>query len=351
MADETVPSSLERDAQLFERVTEALRAGPGTAAWEEAIGEIGVSGGDVSAEMEALAKVRRRLASGRGWREVSAGEGFTAKVWAGLEEPVAQKGGATVTRIVVGLALALLVGIGVAAAVLLYRDRGSANASGGLDLPVASERPREGAKEAGAKTGFGSPRLAWDFGMPWPGGTSVAGTLALDSSAEGLRVKPGVVGGSGNGWQGAAAFSSVGWPAEADVLVELTLDVPQMMSPGVVTQLFVTTSETLDPIRGTSQGEWVCQVDEEGVKVVSGGGGGSDLVKVSGPVEPGTLVLRATMKGKRVQLDGGPGVQWEGEHGLAEDQPRFVGVRLLAKGKVPEGGVPTVKLVRVLNVK
>src|SRR6476619_7514162 len=60
----------ESDPKL-ELLTDALRAGPGTPQWRQALGAVEHTPG--SDEFKALYTARERLASGRGYREVRAG--------------------------------------------------------------------------------------------------------------------------------------------------------------------------------------------------------------------------------------------------------------------------------------
>jgi hypothetical protein len=73
--------------QFMTLLTDALRAGPGSPEWHQAIGVLRTSGGSAGAdEYQMLVRAREDLESGRDYRSVKAGPGFTRKVLAAIEE-------------------------------------------------------------------------------------------------------------------------------------------------------------------------------------------------------------------------------------------------------------------------
>ena len=76
-------TQFESDADL-KLLTDALRAGPASPQWHEAVTQLragGVNGSDASAdEYRLLVAARENLESGREYRSVRAGPGFTRKV-------------------------------------------------------------------------------------------------------------------------------------------------------------------------------------------------------------------------------------------------------------------------------
>jgi hypothetical protein len=328
---EDAESAIE-GAALMEVVAEALRAGPGTSQWEVALREVGqargASGGDVRAEMELLARIRRELAAGKSWREISAGAGFTRKLMGRIEAEGGRKEGRPTSWAgwIAGLALLVLAGIGVYAAV-------EASRSSPVEKGVTAESQA---------LAFASPRVVWDFGMPWPGRTSIQGALKLDASGDGLRVAAGKV---GNVRLGGAALLEV--PLE-DGVVEVTMEVPQNLTWNVAAQVFLTNTKVLDAQTAVSEGEWVLQVDKGGAKVVTAGLDVATPAAVKRDAD-GVVIYRITLDHGRAVVESAGEKIWEGELGLAEGKERFVGVRFLARGDVAAAGVPTMKLLRVLG--
>src|SRR5213082_2776894 len=77
-------TDLDFESAQLELLTEALRAGPGTPQWREAVALLeAVPGAD---EFKLLYAARERLASGRQYREIRAGAGFTSKVFDALDQ-------------------------------------------------------------------------------------------------------------------------------------------------------------------------------------------------------------------------------------------------------------------------
>src|SRR5262245_62512758 len=77
-------TDLDFESSQLQLVTEALRAGPGSPAWREALALIEHS--PEADEYKVLYTARERLASGRGYREVRAGAGFTRKLFDAIEQ-------------------------------------------------------------------------------------------------------------------------------------------------------------------------------------------------------------------------------------------------------------------------
>src|SRR5215207_9469757 len=83
---------VELDFQTDEKLkalSEALRAGPGSPQWRDAVSEW--SAGNESSEHELLLRVREHLASGKSYREIRAGAGFTRLVMEGIEQEQAKQ--------------------------------------------------------------------------------------------------------------------------------------------------------------------------------------------------------------------------------------------------------------------
>src|SRR5437870_4825584 len=77
-------TELDFESAQLEFLTEALRAGPGTPQWRDALATLDTAPGAAD-EYKLLCAARERLASGRGFREVRAGPAFTRKVFETIE--------------------------------------------------------------------------------------------------------------------------------------------------------------------------------------------------------------------------------------------------------------------------
>lgn len=129
MADDDVDISND---PLLELLSDALQAGPGSPAWHRAVTEIRArAGGDETAdEYRLLLTARERLDSGKSYRSVRAGPGFTRKLMSALDEEVSNSSSrkslpmATVLAVIAGLGL-LVVVIALIALVVRGRDGGA----------------------------------------------------------------------------------------------------------------------------------------------------------------------------------------------------------------------------------
>src|SRR4051812_3509299 len=72
-------------------LTDALRAGPGTPQWRQALAAVEHAPGAAD-EYKLLYAARERLASGRSYREVRAGPGFARKVFEAIDEEETARG-------------------------------------------------------------------------------------------------------------------------------------------------------------------------------------------------------------------------------------------------------------------
>jgi hypothetical protein len=82
---DTEVSQFESD-QFLKLLTDALRAGPGSPQWHEAVGQLRADGSTEADEYRLLLQAREDLESGREYRSVRAGAGFTRKVMDGIEQ-------------------------------------------------------------------------------------------------------------------------------------------------------------------------------------------------------------------------------------------------------------------------
>src|SRR5262249_44869987 len=99
--------------QFLTLLTDALRAGPGSPAWHEAVNKLrqeGVQGAD---EYKMLLDTRQNLQSGKPYREIRAGAGFTKKVMSAIDEEASSPARSGIPTPTIIAILAALVGIAV----------------------------------------------------------------------------------------------------------------------------------------------------------------------------------------------------------------------------------------------
>src|SRR5438046_2493736 len=77
-------TELDFESSQLQLLTDALRADPGTPEWRAALATVPALG--AVDEHKLLYAARERLASGRRYREVRAGPGFTRKVFESIDD-------------------------------------------------------------------------------------------------------------------------------------------------------------------------------------------------------------------------------------------------------------------------
>jgi hypothetical protein len=91
-------TELDFESSQLQLLTDALRAGPGSPEWRAAMEAVApasggaAAGGERADEYKLLYTARERLASGRQYREVRAGPGFTRRVFDAIEHEDAADG-------------------------------------------------------------------------------------------------------------------------------------------------------------------------------------------------------------------------------------------------------------------
>lgn len=370
-------SSIESDEKLLERVTDALRAGPGTLAWQRVLEELGVDasggtasgaeesaglgggrgggrGGDPSGvreETELLLRVRERLAMGRNWREIAAGEGFTRKLMQRIDQQP-QAAGTSVTLWIFAAAM-----LAVAAVI------GWAVVSWLRALPDVAEPPRRGdeARTAPAAVSYGSPRVVWEFGRPWPTQTLLLGALPAEADGEGWRAARGPLppqAGGAEAGAGAAdrpptpaatlAVLTAPLPVAQAAVIEVEFEAPPDVDPHLAVHLVLTPSLEADERLASRPGggEWVWQWQASGMSVVQ-----PDTSVTLLPARPGgarrTVLLQLTDQARRVVVSVDGDVVYRGATGWSSPPTElFAGVRFVARGEL-RGGVVTARALRV----
>lgn len=344
------PSVIESDQRLLERITDALRAGPGTLAWEQAIRDLAPGTSRVTdpdgirAETELLMRVRERLAMGRSWREVRAGDGFTRKLMERLDQQP-QSAGSPVTLWVFAIAMVAVLGVLLWGAVSWYRD----NAASGRPDHASPSRP------GGLVVAYGSPWIVWDFGKPWPAQTRFDGALATEADGNGWRAEPAPLTPADAGPAGRAATLTLPLPLVRGVcVIEVELDLPPDIDPHLTTHLFLATTTDADERLATRPAgqEWVWQLQHSGSSVVLGNASVVMLSRETVPRTAGRMTVQIQVadagQTAAVSINGQPVFRGSTELALSSGSELFLGVRFIARDDL-RGGVVTARSVRVFE--
>ena len=299
-------TAIESDP-LFTLLTDALRAGPGSPQWSQAIAAIKARGSE-SSEYQALVTARENLASGKEYRTVRAGAGFTRKVLTQIEQAAdpSEKGLPTTTWIAAVSAIAIVGVLGWIAYLLIPPEK----ASPGIEQLTG--------------TLFSTQLQTLAFNGPLRGDWATMGSMPLDT-AKGLRaITPGPKQTMGGGiyWTSPIAPDQ---PIAVEAVVHTNRPAEDL-----TLQLFVTDNPDFSADRGSSSHELVWQVKGPTAQVFLPSGLSEGQVERNKEIKDRTVrivfnreVATIDMNGKRL---------WAGPNQLAKDQARYVGVRLIRTG-------------------
>lgn len=299
----------QSDPQLI-TLTDALRAGPGSPKWREAVSRLREQGGDQADEYLLLCTAREHLASGRTYREIHAGPGFSRKVMDAVEQE--RTGGPSRVAPTAGLialfSAAVVVFVVVSVGYYLYRSSGAGPATRqDLSQIYFTESVLDAQLDAlpkGWRTTGGLP-------LKFENGLRPADAPARDAEFVG----------------GAMLWEQSVLPSKA-MQVEASLRLPTPES-NLVAQVFITDDPSLSDVRATSPHElaWTFR------------GGVASVALPSGRLETATFKpgprqqsvnVRIQFDAQSAAIDTGGKPLWSGAHGLDPSKPRFIGVRFLA---------------------
>jgi hypothetical protein len=348
-------ADFERDPTL-RLVTDALRAGPGSPEWRQAVGELRARDGGAAAgagdEHALLYAVREHLASGREYRAVRPGAEFSRKLWGAIQEEESARTKARsipTANLIAILSAAAIVAVVAVAAYVLTRGTGEPPPAPPQDLS------RVYFVETAAEATFSRPP-----GSEW----KTLGALPLTAARGSMRPAPatapttapapvGATTGPASGYVGGALVWDRPIAPGDPINVEVSLRLPRA-GDDVTAQVFVTDDPTFSDDRTTTPSELVLLVRDREASVVLPGG------RVAGEA----LRLREGATSLRVQLmfdattaaaDAGPRRLFEGAHGLSDARPRYVGVRFLSPAGLAidpnDPAAPGVASIRVLTPK
>jgi hypothetical protein len=307
-----MPDSIDIDADPFLKLlTDALRAGPGSPEWHQAVSKLKAGGHSNADEFQLLVKAREHLESGRSYRAVRAGPGFTRKLLSGIdaESTSARPALPTANLVAVIGAIVVLGVLGLIGYWLLH----SGNATPAEDL---------------SNTYFGTTIAATNFDGPLPSQWQTIGPLALDTG-KGLRPAPGpVIKLPSPDYVGGGVALTTGIPFDQPFAIEATIRFGHV-SDDVIPQLFVTDQPDYSPDRATSPHELVWLVREGKSQIVLPDG---QITGATAKITDGqTITVRIIVGQQTAQVVSGGNTQWTGQNQLAA-RPRYAGIRFLRRG-------------------
>jgi hypothetical protein len=316
-----MPDDLDISGDPFlQLLTDALRAGPGSPEWHQAVNKLrrdGLEGSDHA----MLIAVREHLANGKDYRAVRAGPGFTRRLMEQLDdEPTGPRRSLPIATLLAFIGAAALAMFAVGAVVMVLR--------GGV--PDASAEAARLRAEAFTQT---VAVASFDGTIPagWSGDRSL-----LDARA-GLR--PATTQPTATVTAQVTVDAPI--PAEGSAAFETLVRPPS--DANTVLQLFVIESNDVASQRAPELA-WVLQKGEARVMLPSGQFAAQPTTFPT--AAEGTLVRIVVGPTSAIVWHGGREL-FAGAHGLAPGSPRRFGIRYITKGgRATEASVLSARVLK-----
>lgn len=306
--------------EFLKLLTDALRAGPGSPQWHEAVLRLRNSTIADADEYRMLINAREHLESGRDYRAIHAGPGFTRKVMDRIDEEVSSRR----TPGPSANLLALLGGLVLLAAVAT------------VVVIIVRSQPQGGPTvEELRQAIFARTTTSADFAGGIPADWRTFGIVPV---AAGKGLRGGAQKGNEKEYKAGGVYLANPLPAGEAFAVESTI---HLASPTnrVDLQLFIGEDSAAQGAR-----DFVVDIKNgEAAAYLPDG-------KLAGQVEKlakGDVQVLVKLDKQHVIVEAGGKAVYAGPHGLSPDKPRHPGIRFLTRGQ--ETDEVTVQAVRVLK--
>lgn len=319
---------VEKDPFLL-LLTDALRAGPGSPQWHEAVAQLKTSTEPVD-EYKLLLEAREALESGKDYRSVRAGPGFTRRLNDQLDRPQPRSPRIHPASLI---AIVAIVAVVAAIGVTIYKL---------YPRPVSDDSSRQ--IEELATTFISDEVTSSTFEDGIPAAWRTIGSLPLAASG-GLKAGPASV--PDGGYIGGGIVLNDSLRGAQAIAVQATLHVSHS-DEGLIPQVFVSTDSEFSADRAVSAHEnshelvWQLKGDLQNV-VVDGRITRQASINLKAPSHIVRLILKGDLA--IVECDGRR--LWSG-HSAQDDSPRYIGVRFLRKGG-KNAADASIQSVRVLT--
>jgi hypothetical protein len=306
-------TQLDFDSDAFlTLLTDALRAGPGSPQWHEALRTLRAGGIEHADEYRLLVAARQHLESGREYRSIRAGPGFAKRLMTAIDEEAergTKKPAATTTIAFAsaGVMLAVLLIIGY----LLW----SAGENRGFE-------PNPLLANIATRTGDRGLPQDWQQIGELKLGVKRGG-IGLISASSTSTTSPSTV--------GASAY----WTTPLEPNEQFSISATYRFfrdDQRVIAQLFVTDDPTFDPASGITPHELVWAVQNETARVLVASGRVEAQSNIKLQAVDRSVAIRLTFDRDQVSLEHGSKHIWSGASGLDPNKPKYVGVRFLRLG-------------------
>ena len=306
--------------QFMNLLTDALRAGPGSPEWHQAVTALRSAGAAGADEYQLLIQARENLESGREYREVRAGPAFSRKVLGSIEEEAAgpRPKGPGPAGLIALIAGGVILAVVLVVAVTLFRsapDPGKGTETNLRSL-IFNTRALSVNFDSGAEPG---PEVKILGEVPLKvGRDGVLRPLTTQPSNDNAPYRA-----------GALVMAESAAPAQP-IAVDVTFRLSRA-GDAVIPQVFVAEGE-VDRDKGTSPREllWLLKGGQAQV-LLANGRAPSAGEKIAGGKFPQDVTVKIILNKDQALVSVGDARLYEGPHQLASDKPRYIGVRFLRK--------------------
>jgi hypothetical protein len=332
-----MPDAIDLQSEQFMTLlTDALRSGPGSPEWNQAVKALRASNGNID-EYTLLHTAREHLESAKDFRSVRAGPGFTRKVLEGIDrESEGAAGGLPTAGLIALIAAGAILVVVVVIGVMLLKG----------------SNPKQQAIEELTGRIFGNKLLAASFPAPpanpakIPDGWTKFGEAPLMTKGNELRAAslpathPATA--DSNGYKAGGLVTSASIPSDQPLEVDVTARVTKAADDSIV-EVFVSDEAIADDNAAAGHAlVWQFKGGEARV-FLADGSAAPHAEKVGGGHD---LAIKLLLNRDIAVVDTGGQRLFAGAHLLAPDKPRYVGIRFRRKAgdKAEQVGVVSVTL-------
>jgi hypothetical protein len=304
--------------QFMTLLTDALRAGPGSPEWSQAVKLLRASDQNVD-EYTLLYTAREHLESGKDYRSVRAGAGFTRKLMEGIDREK-RRGGPSSAGVIAIVAGVVIVGVIVAVAILLLKNPSNPptpHGTGDLESMIFGNRLMA-ASFPGAKAADAAGMDGW----------TKFGDLPLTIAGGELRPTTQPTPGDANVYKAGGWVSGQSVAADQPIEIDATVRLAKPADDEGIVQVFVSDEPMTDAnAAGGHALVWQLKGAESRTFLPDGQPKGAE--KVPGRRD---MTVRIRLDKDQAIVDAADKRLYAGPNLLSPEKGRYVGVRFLRHG-------------------
>ncbi|MGA2496711.1 MAG: hypothetical protein ABSH20_03160 [Tepidisphaeraceae bacterium] len=317
----------ERD-RFLELLTDALRCGPKSPQWKDAVEKVRSMGGADADDYQLLLRAREDLEAGLDYRSIRAGAGFTRKVMEQIEK---EPGGGARPAIPAASAIAILAAAGILAVLVV------------VAVVLMRQPPLEPGVAELQNLTFPRTVLLADLGIGVPPELKTFGKApVISAAAKGIRAAEAT---GAKDFVGGGVHLAEPLTAGDPLAIEVGLNQGKP-SANLDLQVFVGESANFEGPKAMSARELVVDLREGQFAVYRPDGTmAGSLVKAA----QGRNIVTLKLDARNVVIEANGATLYAGPHGLPAGGLRVPGVRFLARGGEKKLDELSVSKIRVLR--